>query len=202
MKRLLLVSALVGAMVLAAVAVVAQGPDEPKEQRLEGPGPDEGPPPPQHRRGPKFGHLDREYAKELRQAKQEIGELHRQLAENGERLHELWGQLKAAETPEAREALRPEFERVLTARSEMELQLAQRQVEIAQKGFDIALERLIEAKVGLNEAQIKEERRQRWFRGELGKHLRGRRHERLKEPEEQPEAEEKTEDEPPAESED
>jgi len=161
MKRLLLVSALVGAMVLAAVAVVAQGPDEPKEQRLEGPGPDEGPPPPQHRRGPKFG-----------------------------------------ETPEAREALRPEFERVLTARSELELQLAQRQVEIAQKGFDIALERLIEAKVGLNEAQIKEERRKKWFRGELGKHLRGRRHERFKEPEEQLEAEEKTEDEPPAEPED
>jgi len=209
MKRLLILTTCIAVIALVSLPVLAQPPGQPHGPRTRVPeDPErEGPPPHSTRVSPKFGHLDREYVKELREARKEIAELNAQLAESNERLRELWDKLKAAETPEAREALHPEFERVLNARSELELQVARRQVEIAQKGFDLALERLIEAKVALHEAQIKQERRHEWFKGDFRSRVREKRHtpyemhQQRTEADEQPQPEEAPEEEAPAESE-
>ena len=185
MKRTVIVSALVAALVLAAV-VVAQDPgggrrpqliEQPKRQR-PGPG---GVPRSGHGSGLELKRVEREYAEEVRRAHKEIEEMRRKLVENGERLRSLWNQALEAETPEARQRLRPEFERLANEHADIELRIARRHVEIAQKGFDLALQRLIQAKVALREAQIKQHRRKEWFRGEWGKRLREARADHIKE---------------------
>ncbi len=197
MKRIAIIpvlsAGLIAGAALAAAIVTAQGAGEGgggegprliERPQIMRPGPG-GPrhiAPPQ----PKLDRLEREYAEELRRARQEIAGLRTKLDENGRQVRALLEKAKGLTEAERRE-LRPEFERLLNQRAELELTIAKRQVEIAQKGFDIAVERLIEAKVELRETEIKHGRRQKWFEGEWGKRLRHRRDERLKERREQTE---------------
>ena len=188
MKLIAIVPALVAGAVLAAAVVTAQGAGEGgdgegprliERPQIKRPGPGGGP---RHirRPQPKLQRLEREYAEELRRAREEIAGLRKKLDENGRQVRALMDKAKGLTEAERRE-LRPEFERLLNERAELELTIAKRQVEIAQKGFEIAIERLIQAKVELRETEIKHLRRRRWFEGEWGKRLRHRRPERLKE---------------------
>jgi hypothetical protein len=197
MRRIAFGALLAAAIVAVAVLTGAQGPgpgpgpaDQPtvEQPTIHHPGPGErvpyGPPGGFHAlRGAeaKLDQLDRAYAQELRQARAEIADLHRKLDENAQQLRALWEQAKAAETPEQREALRPEFQRLATERGQIELKIAERQAELAQKGFEIALERLVQAQVQLNETRIKVERRGRLLEGEWGQRPREGRPELLRE---------------------
>ena len=180
---------LVAAMVAVAMVVAAQDSGEGEQPKLverpaihqPGPGPGGGPPHgpgggPHHLRGPRseLSRLEREYAEELRRVRTEVGELQRKLDENGQELRSLWDKAEDA-TAEERQAMRPELERLANERGAIELKIAERQAAVAQKGFEVALERLVQAKVQLHETQIKVERLKQWLKGEWGKRLRERR---------------------------
>jgi hypothetical protein len=205
---------LAAAIVATACLAGAQGPgpgpaDQPtvEQPTIHHPGPGErqlfGPREGFHPlRGPevKLDQLERAYADELRQARTEIAELQRKLDANAEQLRTLWEQARLAETPEQREAMRPEFQRLVTERGQLEIKIAERQMDLAQKGFEIALERLVEAKVQLNETRIKVERRQQLFEGEWGRRLRERGPGPLREMREQHLRRDEPPSEPPAET--
>jgi len=165
-------------------------PDGPGEGQGRGPGegPGEGPTRGPGRRpggvfrhgsgGPDLMRIEREYAAELREARKEIGELRRKLEQNGTQLRSLWDKGLQADSEEERAKLRPKFEKLFGERAELELKIAQRHYAMAQKGFDIAVQRLVEAKVALREAKIKQGRRKEWFKRDWGPRLRQRRGER------------------------
>jgi hypothetical protein len=119
--------------------------------------------------------MEQAYAEELSQAREEIAEMRRTLEANYGRLREIWGMRGQQLPPEETDKLRAEFKRLADENAKTELKIAERQVELAQKALDIALERLVQAKVELHEAHIKQRRRESWFRGEWGRHMRDRR---------------------------
>jgi hypothetical protein len=174
MKRIATVGALVGALVLAAV-VAAQGPGRGPRQRDTDPPPPggggPGGPPREPGMNPELSRLESEYADQVRQAHKEIAEQRRKLDENMESVRTLLGRMRGA-TAEERQQLRPEIERLVRETTDLEVQIAQRQLDVAQQGLTLAIERLVEAKVALREAQIKKARRDAWLRGDWGRRMR------------------------------
>jgi hypothetical protein len=110
--------------------------------------------------------FEQAYEKELRAAQEQTAASRSVLEKNGARLHEIWYEASEAASPDERKKLRPEFERLIRERSRLEIEIATLQVNVAELGLKVATERLVQARVSLREAQIKQHRRERWLEGD------------------------------------
>jgi len=149
MKRIMIVGAVLLVMVIGAVAVgMVLAP------------------------GQNLKDIEQAYEKELQAAQEQIAKSRRVLEKNSVRLHEIWYEASEAAGPDERAKLRPEFERLVRENSRLEIEIATLEVNVAELGLKVAIERLVQARVSLREAQIKQHRRERWLERDWGERLR------------------------------